>query len=198
MSYVAGEALLDRISEVLEQSKGLLRTVPALRFEGDLPPGLSASAEQRRALTTPRVFASVTALERSAASSPVLGNQLLYKVSVEVRIVRLVPREAQLDPELHREVAAQAAVDTDVVRQALEFPGNLLETEAGEATGLASGMLIFATARSRFVGKIETAQTLETTHALWGTLKVVPVVGVFMQCSETLSAVSLSGSGTVS
>ena len=124
MSYVAVDALLDRLSEVIGQSKGTLRTVPALRFDGNLPPGLSNAAERRRSMETPRYFSSVTALDRSPSSSPVMGNLLLYKITVEVRVVRLVPRLNQLDEGVHRAGQSQAVIDGDVLRQAIEFPNN--------------------------------------------------------------------------
>ena len=177
MSYVAVDALLDRLSEVIGQSKGTLRTVPALRFDGNLPPGLSNAAERRRSMETPRYFSSVTALDRSPSSSPVMGNLLLYKITVEVRVVRLVPRLNQLDEGVHRAGQSQAVIDGDVLRQAIEFPNNLLTTEAGVATGLASGLLTYTGSRSRFVGAVnDGAQTLETLHTFWGTIRATPPV----------------------
>lgn len=191
MSYLASDAILDRVKEVLEQSKGSLRTVPLLRFQGNLPPGLTANAELRRALMTPRVAVAVTGIERSPSTSPVLGNQLLYKITLEIRIVRAVQRNAQLDEDIHRALTAQAMLDADVIRQSVEYPNNLLTTEAGVATGIVSGMLMHLTSRSRVNGQIVGgAQVLETIHAFWGTARSTPAIAV---STPTITELELLG-----
>ena len=69
MSYVRAEAITTRLREVLEQSSGVLRTVPSSRFFGDLPEGLDMSEEIRRAIENPRVNANVTRGRRSTPKS---------------------------------------------------------------------------------------------------------------------------------
>lgn len=177
MAYVQSEAILTRVREVLEDSAGTLRTVPSGRFTGDLPEGLSESAEQRRALTAPRVAVSLTALSRSRFSPPSTGNFLLYDLAVEVRVIRLLTRDEQLDPALLTELQAAAAGDADVIRQALEYPGNLASTSGGEATDLVSGLLTFSGSRTRVRRQVnQGAQLLETIHSFTGKAKARPAV----------------------
>jgi hypothetical protein len=164
MSYVKAEAITTRIREVLEASSGTFRTVPAGRFLGDLPEGLDFDEELRRALENPRINANITRVARSPASPPIMGNIALYDLDLEVRIVRIMSTIEQLDDAALELLRSRAFEDIDVVRQALEFPGNLTTTDGGEVTDIVSGMFRFIEAS---VGEIkrminEGAQQCET------------------------------------
>lgn len=172
MAYIAASAILTRVREVLEDSAGTLRTVPAARFLGDLPEGLSEDAEALRAISKPRVEAAFTAMKRSAASSPVIGSLLLYDVEIAVRIVRVVTTLEQLSDDDRVALQALALEDCDVVRQALEFPGNLTSTTGGTATGLCSGLLRYGASKvvvKRAVN--DGAQPIETVHTFTGVVQ---------------------------
>lgn len=143
MSYVRAEAITTRLREVLEQSSGALRTVPASRFFGDLPEGLDMGEELRRAIENPRINAEVTGIRRSPASPPINGNLTIYDFDVEVRIVRIMSTLEQLDDASLELLRSRAFEDVDVIRQALEYPGNLTATDGGDVTDIASGMLRF-------------------------------------------------------
>lgn len=143
MSYVKAEAITTRIKEVLEMNSGTFRTVPSGRFSGDLPEGLSIDEELRRAIENPRINANVVRVARSPASPPIMGNVVLYDLDLEVRIVRIMSTLEQLDDDSLQLLRSRAFEDVDVVRQALEYPGNLTTTEGGEATDIVSGMFRF-------------------------------------------------------
>jgi hypothetical protein len=143
MSYVRAEAITTRLREVLEQSSGVLRTVPSSRFFGDLPEGLDMGEEIRRAIENPRINANVTRVRRSPASPPINGNLTIYDFEVEVRIVRIMSTLEQLDDASLELLRSRAFEDVDVIRQALEYPGNLTTTDGGDVTDIASGMLRF-------------------------------------------------------
>lgn len=192
MSYIAADALLTRIGEVLTDSAGSLRTIPLLRFQGNLPEGLDQSAEARRALLTPRADATLIGLKRSASSPPTMGNLLLDRVDVEVRVARLIGRNAQLDEDVQRAARAQAAVDASAIRQAFEYPGNLLTTAAAVATGLASGLLTHERSDFRLKGAIKDgAQILETTHRFFGIVRSTPGTA---QAAPTISIALVNAS----
>jgi hypothetical protein len=169
MAYVKSQAILTRIREVVEESAGTLRTVPSARFLGQLPEGLAESEEARRALVKPRVHAAIIRTARAAESPPITGNLVIYDLSVEVKIIRLVTRLEQLSDTDMDALQATALEDVDVVRQALEYPGNLTQTEAGDPTDLISGLLSYVDSRIRVRREInQGAQILETIHTFSG------------------------------
>lgn len=152
MSYIRAEAITTRLREVLEQSSGAMRSVPSSRFFGDLPEGLDMGEEIRRAIENPRINANVTGIRRSPASPPVNGNLTIYDFEVEVRIIRIMSTLEQLDDASLELMRSRAFEDVDIIRQALEYPGNLTTTDGGDATDIASGMLRFV---SGTVGEIK-------------------------------------------
>lgn len=175
MANLQAQALITRIREVLEDSAGTLRTVPAGRFDGNLPTGLSDTTEMRRAFEKPRIAATITGLSRHPASPPINGSLMLYSVAVEVRIVRTVTRLEQLSDADADTLRALATEDADIVRQALEYPGNLTQTTAGAATNIASGLLYYSGSVIRVQRAIdEGSQLLETVHTFTGVAKVYP------------------------
>lgn len=164
MSYVKAEAITTRIKEVLEQCSGTFRTVPSGRFSGDLPEGLGIDEEVRRAIENPRINANVVRVSRSPASPPIMGNVVLYDLELEVRIVRIMSTLEQLDDDSLQLLRSRAFEDVDIVRQALEYPGNLTTTEGGEATDIVSGMFRFTESSIASIKRMmsEGAQEAET------------------------------------
>jgi hypothetical protein len=115
---------------------------------------------------------------RSAASPPVTGNFLIYEVTIDVRIVRTITTLEQVSDDDDETLRALAFEDCDVVRQALEYPGNLTTTTAGVATDLASGLLSHVrSTQQRVRGAVNSgAQTVETTHRFTGYAFARPAV----------------------
>ncbi|MDQ3071417.1 MAG: hypothetical protein M3R55_17010 [Acidobacteriota bacterium] len=170
MATIQSAAILLRIRQVLESGAGTLRTIASTRFYGDLPEGLSDSTEQMRGLERPRVEARIKSVSRSPASPPITGNIALYDIGIDVEIVRPLTTAEQLTDATRDALRALALDDVDVVRQALEYPGNLTATTAGAATDLVSGLLSYVSSRVEPIGSPINAgaQTLRTVHSFTG------------------------------
>lgn len=178
MAYVQAQYLITRIREVLEDSRGALRTVPSGRFLGNWPDGLSDPTQLRRLLVKPRVRVVIDSFERSPQSPPINGNLIIYDVGVSVRVARIATRQKAMDDDDMDSVQASCAEDTDVIRQALEYPRNLTTTEDGHATDLISGLLSFnGPSQTTVVGQIDQgAQRIETINRFVGRLIARPAV----------------------
>lgn len=169
MAYLKSAAILTRLREVIEQSAGALRTVPDDRFLGDMPEGLDITEEMRRALEAPRVSAHVRAMGRDPASPPLVGNVQLEKLSVEVRVIRTLTTLEQISETDNDVLQAAAMTDSDVLRQAIEYPGNLSTTTAGTATDIVSGLLVFSGSRFETTRAVnDGAQRFESIHTFTG------------------------------
>ena len=193
MSYVSAAALVTRLREVLEDSCGAYRTIPVGRFAGDLVEGLSEGEQTRRAFSTARVRADVRVGKRSKYSPPINGNVAIYEIEVPITVLRTVTRKDQLSPSENDEVMSASLEDVDVVRQALEYPGNLLTTQGGTATGLVSGMLAFDRSDQSVTRTVnQGAQLLEQRLLYRGWLKSTPTI------TAPASTVAPVASGTVS
>ena len=176
MGYLKTSAILTRVREVLEDGAGTLRVISE-RFLGDLPEGLSEVEQMRRGLVKARVETSISSISRSPTSPPITGNFLIYEIGVDVRVVRTVTTLEQLSDDDRDSLMALAAEDADVVRQALEYPGNLTQTSAGVDTQLASGMLNFKSSRIRVSRAVdEGAQRVETIHNFSGFAYARPAI----------------------
>ena len=168
MAYIKARAILTRCREVLESSAGVLRTVPASRFTGDLPEGLGDDEDMRRAMATPRIEASIQSMERSAASPPVIGSYAIFDLTILIRIVRTITPLEQLDDASRTALQALADEDVDVVSQALGYPNNMQQTAAGTACDLVSNVLLHRSSKVIVKKAIDGAQPLETQHLFLG------------------------------
>ena len=169
MATIKSAAILTRIREVIEQSAGDLRTVPASRFLGDDQDGLDVSEELRRGLEAPRVRVALTGMSRNEGTPSVIGNVFLLDLSFEIRVIRTITTLEQISDSDSDALAALALTDADILRQALEYPGNLTQTDAAETTDLCSGMLRYGSSKWRTGGAVnDGAQLLETTHSFTG------------------------------
>ena len=144
--------------------------MPVGRFLGDWPQGLSDPTQARLTFANPRVRVNLDALTRSQYSPPINSNIIIYDVDVSIVVARLLDREKQLVSDDYDTVQAAAIEDTDIIRQALEWPGNLTTATVGGATDVVSGMLAFiGPSTSQTVGLIDQgAQRLETTNRFSG------------------------------
>lgn len=173
MAYIATAAIITRVREVLEDSAGSLRTVPSGRFFGGLPDGLSPDAESMRAISKPRVESMIVGMQRSPATPPVVGSLLIYEIDVDVRVIRVVTTLQQLSDDDRVALQALAMEDCDVIRQALEYPGNLTSTTAGTPTGLASGLLRYVSSKAIVKRAVnDGSQPLEVIHKFKGVVTV--------------------------
>lgn len=169
MAYIKSAAILKRIREVIEDSAGSLRTVPAGRFAGDLPEGLSDDAALVRAASKPRVEARVAGYAPSESSPPLGGNLRIYDVDFEIKLIRIVTPLEQLSDDARDALHGLQLEDAEIVEQALSYPHNLQATSTGTATDLASGLLMHQATKFAVRKPIdEGAQPLETIMTFLG------------------------------
>jgi hypothetical protein len=177
MAYPAYDAVLTRVREVIEDSRGTLRTVPSSWFLGDLPEGLDVGEEARRGIVGPRVDAEIVGMAPNPSSPPTMGNVMFTDVDILVRVIRTITPLEQLDDDSSVALRALAAKDAEVLRQALGYAGNLTTTQAGTATGIVSGLLRWTKTGVKVKRVInEGAQPIETQHNFRGIVRSAPAV----------------------
>lgn len=177
MAYIAGAAIVTRIREVLEDGRGTLRTITASTYEGQIYGPAAGDNESLIASVKPRVEASITSVERHEASPPEMGNQAIYRLAIEVRLIRHLDDLHKVKDSVRDTAKAAAMTDADKVRQALGYPGNLTQTEAAVTTGLVSGCLVYEASSARVVlGPGETGGRIETIHRFTAAATSVPAV----------------------
>lgn len=175
MAYVATDKLLVRLREVLEAGAGSLRTITAGTFGGNLPASFSADAEAVRAIGVPQVEAEISEQVRHPSQPPILSNVAFQLITITVRVVRRLGAVEQLDGAARDVVKAAAAADSDVIRQALEWPAQMRTTDAGEATGLVSGLLTWVKSATAFATTTDDGTAIvRTEHTFTGSLRSAP------------------------
>lgn len=148
MAVATLEYAYERIYEVLVDGDGTGRTLAAAdRFSRGHPPGFDPKLRAVRAKVNPAVFVVIGAAAVDGFAAGEMSDEHLYRL--KVAIYRDHWLGYQGDPE---EVEGQLVAATDAffkVRAALCFPGNLQQTEAANATGLAGYALNGAQASTR-------------------------------------------------
>lgn len=134
------DKLQERVAEVL-LGAGSVRTVPA----GILAPLKTAEeGDRKRALQAESVVRfDVVAHELGEIgdSPPVNGDKEVVAVEVLVTTWHQIPHAGR-DYDARKLAYAAANDIARVIRRALEWPGNVLQTAGGQPTGLLSGMLV--------------------------------------------------------
>lgn len=183
MAVWDADRLEARMREVIEDAAGTLRTITAGRYIGGLAPGLDVNEEARRGLgvnvdgTKVPTEARVSAVRRSPASPPTMGNLALYEIDVEVRSVYPYTSITKLSDDGRSSLSGLAAASADRIAQAFGYPGNLLTTSGGQATGLVSGLLSYVGSSMTWKGTVNGAGgTLEAIHRFKGVAKSAPAV----------------------
>lgn len=175
MAYVPAAAIKTRIREVLLSAAGLLRPITVGTYGGDLPDGVGDAELARRTVPVARIEARWMGGKRSESSPNRMGNIALYDSDWSVRVVRVLPRTAQIDDATRDAVGAAALLDSDVLSQALGFPGNLTTTAAGTATGIVSGLMSYVSSSSVVRGQVDDgAGVIETDHRFTAILRATP------------------------
>lgn len=177
MSYIAAQALYDRLREVLQAGAGSLRQILAGTYGGDLPDAFTPMGDAIRAVAKPQVECLIGTMERSPSTPVLMSNIALYRFEVRVRVVHRVPIWAQISEADRDIVKANAALAVDVITQGLSYPGNLSQTAGGTQTGLVSGMLSHVKSTTQPLAVVEDgAALLETEHLFQGTIQSAPAV----------------------
>lgn len=134
------QPLVDRVYEVLCDGAGAARTLAeADRFRRGLFPGQDPAHQARDAHTQKRCWVALTGLPRGDESE--VNDRALYTVRVRVDLAYAL--EPEPDQAAWRNLQGLMALDAHRIRGALGFPGNLTQTAAAAATGLASGALVY-------------------------------------------------------
>lgn len=177
MSTISTAALQIRLREVIEAGFGTTRTIAAATYGGNLPEEFSAQGDSVRAVAKPQAEALIEAIRRSPSSPSIVSNVALYEVDVRVRVVRRLTADQQVTAAARDTVKAAAAGDADVLVQALSWPGNLTQTQAGAATGLRSGMLAYRESQTTVRPAVDDgASVIETNHLFTGLMQSAPPV----------------------
>lgn len=172
MATLDGDAIHTAIREVLEDGTGSVRTISSGRFGGGLYGGQDRRTRAFRALDKPAVETTIAGLRRHSASPPRIGSVGLLELDIDVRIVRHATVESKLDDDVRDALKALAIEDADLVRQALEYPGNLTSTAASVATGIVSGCLTYSDSDVEVDFTDDASAQIATTHRFTGIVKI--------------------------
>ena len=173
MPNLNADAILTAIRDVIEDGAGSRRTIDSARFDGNFYASLARDEQSRRALVTTRAETDIVSVELSEHTPKQPCNVYLYRVGVEVSVVRHLNNSHRLIDATRDDTKALSAMDADVLRQALSYPGNLTTDSGGNATGLVSGRLIYESSETGIV-EIEDNESgrVITTHMFMADVKV--------------------------
>jgi hypothetical protein len=175
MSYLRTDRIVSRLREICEDGLAQYRTIASGTYGGDLPDGLSIYGDQRRALVVPSIRISIPGLFRAAESPPTNGSLLIYDLGIEIRLIRLIERGAQVTPDDYSAIQALAAMDADILRQGIEYSRNTRFTSDALPTGLIG---VWWTQSKVVVRGVvdDGAQTMETIHSFSAKAVTTPEV----------------------
>lgn len=169
MANIAAKNILTRAREVIDTAAGTLRTISASRFSGSLDESSVDDEHANASVEDPRFDVSISGISRHPSSPPMISNTVLYNVDVTVTIVRYLGGMESIDDDTRDTAKANAIVDGDMLCQALMFPGNMTQTAAGAATGLASGLLSHVDTTAEVVTATESVPThVKSKHTFTG------------------------------
>lgn len=170
MAFTKYDAILERVRELLEDGLGSYRAISASRFTGNAPEGQGPEAQARfGALAQKPIEASITAVERHPQRLTIVGNVQIERFRMEVRVVRTLPTDTSVDDDLRDDAKALAVEDADVIKQSLEWPGNLTTTAGGTSTDCKALIYEDSRVRAMIDPKSGGASRLVTIHNFLGT-----------------------------
>lgn len=131
--------LLTRIKEVLVDGAGASYALaePHRFLEGY--PGQPADQASRDSQERKRYWARISGMTRYDGTE--LATVLHYPITVQIATSYFVEHPSERSE--WRAVIAAAALDGHLVRSAISWPGNLVQTAAAKDTGLADGSIEF-------------------------------------------------------
>lgn len=172
MASFNAQAFYKRLREVIDDGLGSVRTVPNDRIAGNLPAGLTPTAQFERTINRPRFDCLVTHVTPSDDSPPgAVGSIALLDVEFELRFVYALPLMESPDEERDN-ARAIALEDMDLVRQALEWHDQLSATDAGVSTQIIRGsvrMVSFDVSNESFAPD---QQVMRTVHRYTSTVQI--------------------------
>lgn len=172
MAAIDTAAIVTRIREVMTTTAGIVKPIPADRFLGELPPGISDAEASRRAMSTARYDVRVAGLTVHENSPPSLHSLVLYRIMIEILVVRHVNAQHTIIDASRDTVEALMAQDSDIISQPMCQLNNLLATNAGAVTGLVSGCLKYEGSEVTRPVASDEAGLLEAVHRFTGVVAV--------------------------
>ena len=124
MATVDVDAIATRVRVVLAGAS-VVRGVSSTRFLADYNDGLPADEKAARAEVKPRYEVRAWYAGLNPANPPLLGTVAIVDVGVEVKVARALDLSHTTNDALRDDATSLAAVDADVIRQALSWPGNV-------------------------------------------------------------------------
>jgi len=163
MAYIQSACIITRIREIVLEGKGSLRTISAGLYSDGWPEaGVQPDELARRGIATSKPTQIVVRrLGRHPSSPPIGGNLEILNIEVEVATARTIATAEMVDADAEATAKAESMEDVDRIRQALEWPPNLVATEAGAATDLCSLRLDEPASSIRLAGGQGKAYTAE-------------------------------------
>ena len=137
----------ERIYECLVDGSGTSHALSAAqRFKRGMPPGTDPKLRSKEARSTPRVFVTLRGMESDPFASGENNTTHIYLVTVH--LWRDYWLGANQDVSTQDSQLERSWDDFPRVRAVLCQPGNLTQTEGGNATGFASESLDGSSART--------------------------------------------------
>lgn len=164
MAYIAADAILQRLRELLQDGGGSIRAISSARLAGNLPPGLSPEEQRRRGCDTSKpIEVSLDGVLPHPNRLTSSGSVQIHTVPVTVRVVRTLAVSEQVDDTLRDDVRALAIEDSSAIQDVLSWPNNLATTDVGAiSTGIKGAD--FVESRARVQGVVGAAMDVTTEH----------------------------------
>jgi hypothetical protein len=174
MANIAAEAILTRARELINDAYGDLRVISSTRFAAKFYPEMTDGQQSRRVVEDAVFDVRLARFKRHEAAPMVNSSIALYEVAINVIVARKLDSTHTLDDALRDEVLANAMIDADQLCQCLTYPGNMVSTAAGDATGLASGVLLFEESDGGSIIKADDEEMsfVRTVHTFRGIVQV--------------------------
>lgn len=140
----------ERIYEVLVDGNGADRALAAAdRFSRGYPPGFSNDMRAGRSKARPAVFVAISQFAVNPLASGEMTDKHLYEITISIFRDHWLGFQGDFAEVQAQQVKADNAFLR--MRAALCFPGNLVQTEASNATGFGGEALDASKATSKMV-----------------------------------------------
>ncbi len=179
MAYPSYANIILRVRELIEGTAAApVRPVTADRFVDDLVEGLSEEEAQRRSMQASAPFnVRIQGTRRHPLSPPINSNVILEEFDLVVTVSRLLGTEEHISETAFADVEAASWQDAAIIRQSLETPPNMAQTEASAATGIVGGAVRYTGSLGRVsTSRTQTARRYVVEHNFTGIVKSSPAV----------------------
>lgn len=133
--------IIAAVEDVIHRGHGNQHVITASTFGRDAYDGLSGFREAVASFSTPQAEVEVRSVERHESAPLQPSDFTLYRVELEVRLVRTVRLRAQLSSASRSTLKAALLLDGPTLARALTWPSNLTTDADSNQTLLAGGRL---------------------------------------------------------